>query len=217
MENVTRSPQKLELKESSTAKILPSEARLRSRAIRIAFKLSALAVCLVLFAVGQHIRLGPRYKGQPLAYWFAQLPNDVPGPGIWWNPRSRNQSAEAAIRYYGTNALPFVFAKLTQPDNPTRERIWSFAFRFHIERALPWGTVLTERGQAVHALELLCPLPQWVVEKLLVLTFDKDPLLASAAETVLDEHKYLQSTKRVPDGSWNRLERYNRRRKSCGV
>lgn len=158
------------------------------------------AACLLLgtlASVHWHKRL-PSYNGESLDFWFALLPEvhqvrpiisegypqptarlRYDGEGLRSTGSNRDCAAALkAIRYTGTNALPFLFHKLERkvpssyltPALIRRAALrWSVAARLFPDIAAERAA---ERAQAVAALLALCPLPPDAVQRLRTLSLD---------------------------------------------
>lgn len=158
------------------------------------------AVIAFLWGSGREQRT--EYQGKPLSYWFNQLPLTETQPG--WHSviktfslgnlkygsfQEKPEKAQEAICAIGTNALPFLFAKLEQPDSPIQRRIQSFASGIGIKHRF-FSLPMAERWQAVTALVYLRPLPDQSVRQLLALSTNADRRVADAASYVVTAPKH---------------------------
>jgi hypothetical protein len=110
------------------------------------------------------------YQGKTIEYWFAQLPlnpmplTPMPPPGVEFSPNSQvfvtsygqqygstNVDGIAAIEALGTNALPFLLAKLQGLDSFAKKVVTKAATNTSLGY-LPFRKADLERSQAVTGL-----------------------------------------------------------------
>jgi hypothetical protein len=156
----------------------------------------------------------PSFGGQPLGFWFHELPLTGPGPasvpgmpigtsnsvptmatftavgvfgGTYGVQRVKPGDSIAAVRGLGTKALPFLVWKLSRPSLPLRRQIEALGFRCRIKEALFVNREL-ERAQAVTGLLALPALPQSTVEQIRKLSRHPNVDIARSARIVIQSH-----------------------------
>lgn len=113
----------------------------------------------------------PAYRGQPLAYWFNELPLTIvransiesaeqldDGGRKYGSQRERPAVSLAAIQMMGADGLPFIMHKLARPEPTFTKWAQWLAYRCGIRHPL-FANREAERAQAVTALLALSPLP----------------------------------------------------------
>ena len=145
----------------------------------------------------------PTHDGKRLSYWFHEMPLVVayglPLPheaaimrqynrfdiGKHYGAHHETPAAVfRAVRTLGTNAFPYIFAKLARREFPLQKAIEHWAGKCGIRHS-PFEDRLAERAQATMALLCLSPLPPYALNQLHRLTKNKDDQIAAAAKYVL--------------------------------
>jgi hypothetical protein len=154
----------------------------------------------------------PSFAGQPLGFWFHELPLTGPGPasvpdmpigssnslitmrtitafgvfgGTYGAQRVKPAESIAAVRGLGTKALPFLVSKLSRPSLPLRPQVEALGFQCRIKQALFVNREL-ERAQAVTGLLALPALPKITIEELRKLSRHPNADIASSARLVIE-------------------------------
>lgn len=142
----------------------------------------------------------PTYNGQSLEVWFRRLPlaqNNPAGANfiavlqMEWNGNIYGTTNAAdqglsvkAIQALGTNALPYVMAKLSRPQPAFMHLLERWANKIGFHPAF-LRDPRCERYQAVTALVMLSPLPPDAIEEVKKLSTDKDRDLSAQATFIL--------------------------------
>ena len=124
----------------------------------------------------------PAYRGQPLPYWFNELPLTIVGARSiesaeqldeggrkYGSQRERPAVSLAAIQMMGADGLPFIMHKLARQEATFTKWAQRFAYRCGIRYPL-FANREAERAQAVTALLVLSPLPADAVSQLQTLS-----------------------------------------------
>jgi hypothetical protein len=146
----------------------------------------------------------PIYQGKPLDYWFGQLPlasvawvagsnrvsilpHAAAGGRRYGSTLESPEAPLKAIQEIGTNAIPFVLAKLQRRLSPIQRWIQTVCSKCGMKRPLFADPLelLAERKQAVTALLCLAPLPEEPVVRIQKLCAKGDSEVTVYARAVL--------------------------------
>ncbi len=167
---------------------------------------------ILLFVITRRASEPLMYRGKPIEFWVAQLPvTPVPPPGVdLGNVRgfvkamgqqygSTNLSDDGsldAIAAFGTNALPFLLAKLQGLDSVVKTEITKAATKAGVGY-LPFRSADLGRLQAVTGLIHLKTLTPETGRTLAALRTNSNPSVASAAAYVLTRRAVLGDSPRL--------------------
>ena len=139
----------------------------------------------------------PTYRGQPISYWFSELPLTLvrgqvvmsaerieTGDRKYGAQREKPEIAVAAIQEIGVKGLPFIMRKFSRRQTPIREWLQARASWCGVKRSLFPNPEL-ERAQAVTALVALKSLPPQVMSQLHDLSGNGTNSIALSAAHVL--------------------------------
>jgi hypothetical protein len=105
--------------------------------------------------------------------------------GMALNPATElSEDSIRAIAAIGTNAIPFVMAKLNARDSPFKLQIQKWAHKLGVKRPLIEDAAV-DRGRAVTALVYLPSIPEQTLSQLRTLTTNSDIRVASEAKAIL--------------------------------
>jgi hypothetical protein len=177
----------------------------RSRLIFGTIALTAI-LALLLLVLSSRTSKPLTYQGKPIEYWFVRLPvTPVPPPGVdlgnmqgfvksfgqkYGGEGVSDTSGIDAIAALGTNALPFLLAKLQGVDS-TIERTVTRAATNSGVGYLPFRAAELERSQAVTGLIHLKTLTPEATQLLGSLRTNTNRDVASAAAYVLTRRAAL--------------------------
>jgi hypothetical protein len=186
----------------------------RFRGYLVASFVGLLAILAFVF-LARSSRTGLSYQGKPLEDWFKQLPLAIVSTNgtvasisgtLSMNGRllvATTNTAEAAIKGMGKAAVPFLCAKLLQPDSSFPQkvcaaRVWLALWTAKCGLRLPMPHLpQLERAQAVTGLLALSPLPDEYAARLRAAGSNASPEVAAAAKYVLN------GPGNTPTGEWN--------------
>ena len=141
-----------------------------------------------------------RYQGQPIGYWFAQLPVTVVSSrtvaridsgtilGQVYGSTNVTSGSFAAFDRFGTNAVPFLLEKLQGSDSVIEQKATWIVWRY-TSKPLPVRNAIAERGQSVTALIHLKELSTNAVQALDRLSTNAEPDVARAAKYILNTRR----------------------------
>jgi hypothetical protein len=179
---------------------------------RIFISVVALAAILTtLFLVlTRHTSKPLTYQGKPIEYWFAQLPiTPMPPPGVEFSPNIRafvtshgqqygstNVDGIAAIEALGTNALPFLLARLQGLESVAKKLVTKAATNSGAGY-LPFRNADIERLQAVTGLIHVKALTPEARQLITSLSTNTKPDIASSAAFILKRRAALGESLRT--------------------
>jgi hypothetical protein len=142
------------------------------------------------------------YHGKSIDYWFAQLPvTPVPPPGIdlgnirgfikstgqqYGSTNLADGGAIEAFDTFGTNALPFLLARLRELDSKAEQNLTQAATNAGLNYT-PFRNADVERLQAVTALIRAKTLTPEATQTIAALRTNANADVASAARYILDK------------------------------
>jgi len=185
--------------------------------LRILLGIVAVAGILgaLIFFFSRHAAKPLTYRGRSIQYWFAQLPvTPIPPPGVdlgnvrgFMNVRgfikstgqqygSTNLFDDAAIdaiAAFGTNAVPFLMARLQGLDSAAEKEITKAATNTGVGY-LPFRNADFERLQAVTGLIHVKMMTPEASQLIMSLRTNSNPGIASAAAYILKRRAALDDS-----------------------
>lgn len=182
--------------------------------------LGIVALCgilgMLLFVTAHRASDPLMYRGNPIEYWVAQLPvTPIPPPGVdlgnvkgfvramgqqYGNTNRSDDDGLDAIAAFGTNALPFLLAKLQAVDSIVKSRITKAATDARVGY-LPFRNADLGRLQAVTGLIHVRTLTPEAGRALAALRTNSNPSVATAAAHVLTRRAAVDAPSRVNPGA----------------
>lgn len=179
------------------------------------FGFLGLAALLVMWFLLQSLRSTKPlvYQGRPIEYWFARLPvTPVPPPGVvlgnvrgfikstgqyYGSTNLFEDTSLNAMAAFGTNALPFLLARLQGLDSVLEQQVTKAATNAGVAY-LPFRRAELERLQAVTALIHAETLTEDARQRIVALCTNSHPDIAAAAAYILNRRKALIATASAP-------------------
>jgi hypothetical protein len=186
--------------------------------LRILLGIVAVAGILgaLIFFFTRHAAKPLTYRGRSIEYWFAQLPvTPIPPPGVdlgnvrvhqmnvrgfikstgqqYGSTNLLDDAAIDAIAAFGTNAVPFLMARLQGLDSAAEKEITKAATNTGVGY-LPFRNADLERLQAVTGLIHVKMMTPEASQSIMSLRTNSNPGIASAAAYVLKRRAALDDS-----------------------